>query len=395
MPEIALFRVRNQPIGSLRAGYHRLFLWSFSLFFIFGNFLRFLEIGFFRSHFSLAEGALYGLALPLYFAKIRKGFFLIFVIGGSSLYGVFLHGLDYSGILYGARLIGMIAAGVALGEILPEEERIGFFLRKFTWLLVLGAAIFVFFPSTPKFFTFLQAFGIQFYGDPHQNRFISPLFDPNYYSVVAIIPLLLIWRLPQKKKRHLLLAGLILLSILLTWSRGGIASCALVLTLAALSKRPTLSFRRIVFFGGASLLLVTGVFLYAEPFLVFARRLIYLFDDPSAHCRYKSILYGVHFFQQAPFFGVGYNFLPQLLLEEFGFIGIDPSWLFTLATFGLVPTLAFGAFIGYQILSRKKSLPPLFAIYLGVSIFFSCWFVNLWYYPYWLIPMIALCTWKK
>jgi len=410
MPDLILFRV------GLKSSLYRFLLLAFSLFFVAGNFFRFLTLGFFQSNFSLAEMGLYAIALPLYFAKRRRSQWIVFAILVSGLYGVILHRFDLSSLFYGAKAVGMIASGVVIGDALWRqygdqlEAAIWFFLRLFLGVLIIGAAIYLAFPKAMDFFALLGKFGIHFHGDPHVKRFISPFFDPNYYAVIATIPLILLLIFPKKRKGISSLSFLLLVSILLSWSRGGIATCLATLTISSVvlwcyGKRGGFK-PRVLIYLMVFVPLIGGILFFVRTELgVFAERLFEIGEDQSAYARFENLSEALYFFKEYPFWGVGFNYLPKLFLEKWGFVGIDSSLLTLLCCFGLVPTLGFLLCGAIWFLKRvrsyfnlRKSHPFLFrafwalSIYLGVCSFFTSWLINLWSYPYWLIPMIALFT---
>jgi len=383
MTDIALFRIRGRPIFSLKVGLYRIILFTFALFLVLGQFLRLIPLPFFPSNISLAEVLLYTLTLPLFFCRLRKSMWLFLAISLSTLYGTLLHGFDPGSILYAGKLCAMIMAGVVVGEIFSEnftqDEVIDFFLKIFALILFLGACIFFVFPKAHHFFSVLDRYGVHFLGDPHQRRFISPFFDPNYYAAICCIPLMMTWIRGKK-----LLFWLFLASILLTFSRSGIATC-LALLVFQMRKLPILFV----------LLLFASCF-YFEDLMIFFERFVELKSDPSALARLDTFQTGLKFFWHAPFFGVGYHYLSPLFFLEFGRLAPDSSMLITLIDFGLIPTLAFIAYsLFWSIQQFHQKRGPLFFwlfLYTVLCIFFTSQFNNLLYYQYWLIPMIALFT---
>jgi len=396
MSNLVLFRVGNQ-----RLNYSTLLLFTFALFMIGGNFFRFFHLRPFPSHLSAIEALLYLLALPPYFYKIRKSQLLVLAIALSTLYGSFLHGIDLASVLYSFKLIAMIASGVVLGEVLHKkyqgdvDQVSSYFIKIFSWVLFLGIAIFIFFPRAHYFFQLLQNFGIGFLGDPHQRRFISPFFDPNYYSAIASIPLILLWTLKEKKRGHHLLFFLFLASIFVSFSRSGIASCILLLFIMGLVHwmgQKVLQARHLLFVALFTFLLT----FYSQEGLYFFNRLLHIGEDPSALARLITFQQGAAIFFEYPFFGTGYNYLSHLLQNKSSILSIDSSSLSTLVNFGLIPCLTFlfwGVF--WSIRSFRRLMHPLFSwlyLYLVISIFFTSQFNNLLYYQYYAIPMIALFT---
>ncbi len=356
--------------------FEKLLLLSVFLFFVLGQFLRLIPLPYFPSHFSLAEGFVYVLTLPVYLIHFRKSHLLIGAILLSTLYGALLSGFELSPFLYAVKFIAMIGAGVILGETLLKQKNIDYFLFVFSAVLILGAIIFFVFPKAHLFFALLDGYGIRFEGDPHLKRFISPFFDPNYYAAIACIPFLL--ALSRSKK---ILASLFALSILLTFSRSGIATLIL-LTVFHLRKIPY------ILIGAA---IVT--FFFWEELGV---RFLEIGQDPSAFARLETFRDGVDLFWEHAFFGFGYHYMAPIFFEEWGRLSPDSSLLITLVDFGLLPTLAFALYGTFWSLKHfQKKQDPLFRplyFYLIICIFFTSQFNNLLYYPYWLIPMIALFT---
>lgn len=356
--------------------FEKLLLVSIFLFFVLGQFLRLVPLPYFPSNFSLAEGLVYVLTLPIYLFHFRKSHLLIAVILLSTLYGALLSGFEFSAFLYSVKLIAMIGAGVILGETLLKQKNIDYLLLVFSAVLTLGAVIFFVFPKAHLFFLLLNEYGIHFEGDPHLRRFISPFFDPNYYAAIACIPFLI--ALSRGKK---VLASLLALSILLTFSRSGIATLILLLVFH-LRKIP------LIIMGAA----VVMFFFWEE----LGMRFLEIGQDPSAYARLETFRDGLNLFWDHAFFGLGYHYMGPIFFEEWGRLSPDSSLLITLVDFGLIPTLAF-AFYGvfWSLKHFQKKQDPLFRplyFYLIICIFFTSQFNNLLYYPYWLIPMTALFT---
>lgn len=356
--------------------FEKLLLFSIFLFLVLGQFLRLIPLPYFPSNFSLAEGLVYALTLPVYLFHFRKSQLLIVVILLSTLYGAVLSGFELSAFLYSVKFIAMIGAGVILGETLLKQKNIDYFLWVFSAVLILGAIIFFVFPKAHLFFALLDEYGIRFEGDPHLRRFISPFFDPNYYAAIACIPFLI--ALSRSKK---VLASLLALSILLTFSRSGIATLV-SLFVFHLRKIPLILI-------GAALI---SIFFWDELVL----RFLEIGQDPSAFARLETFRDGLSMFWEHAFFGFGYHYMGPIFFEEWGRLSPDSSLLITLVDFGFIPTLAFALYgIFWSLKHFQKRQDPLFRplyFYLIICIFFTSQFNNLLYYPYWLIPMIALFT---
>lgn len=410
-------RLQNIGIGlSVKRLYFLLFLGVFALFLSMGNFFRICQLSLFPSHYSLVEGVLYLLAAPIYFSKPRKSQLLIVCIGISTLYGTLLHGVDWTALLYSFKLMGMIAAGVGVGEGLyfifadRFDSGIGFLIKIYSIMLVFGWIIFFLFPSAEVFFQFLLQYGIQFGGDPHQRRFISTLFDPNFYSAIACLPFLFTWILKDKYPYYYPLSLLFLASILLSWSRSGIGTCLILIgamTLYRLFHLKGILLRPKRLLGALFLISVftLSFSFFQREFFYFSRRTIDLGNDPSAYARLESFIESFHYFWKYPLFGTGFNYLTPFLKDNVGISTPDSSLLHTVGNFGIIPTFLFALlgivwsirrFQSLRVLKEKNIfIGKIFSwlyIYLLICIMFSGQFNNLLYYQFWLIPIIAIFT---
>jgi O-antigen ligase len=254
----------------------------------------------------------------------------------------------------------------------------------FSWVLGFGFLIFFLFPKAGPFFLFLDSLGIHFHGDPHVHRFISPFFDPNYYGAIACIPLILAW---QKCRYGLVI--LILLSIVLTFSRSGISTCGCVVLILMLFGRGRFSCWA---FGGLVLLLLPLIF--SQEFWHLIERTLHIGQDPSALARLGTFESAFSLFGEHPVFGTGYHYLSKEFHLLKGRLSPDSSVLITLVNFGLIPTLGMVIVGVWWSLShvRKQGVIFIFHIYVVICILITSLFNNLLYYPYWLMPVIAMMT---
>ncbi len=382
MPDIVLFRVRNQPLVTLHTLYAKWVVSLFALFMVGGNFFRFFAIAPFGNHLSIVELLFYGSCLPAYFLHLRKSLLLLVGIALSTLYGVILNGFDLVSVMYSCKLMAMIISGVVLGELITKEQM----LRIFTYVLIIGGLIFFLFPKAHLFFQLLEGYGVRFIGDPHERRFISPFLDPNYYGAIACIPLILSYHL---KKKGLFL--LFLTSILLTFSRSGITTATFLSMGFLLAHRWKI---RVKISSMVTFLGLVGVSLfYSRDIGCLIERTLHFLEDPSALSRFESIKTGLSYFILRPFFGVGHNYVSFLFTEDLQTHVLDSSLLFILINFGLIPTLAFAAYGLFWTLQHiQRGVFGWLYIYLLICILFTSLFNHLLFFPYWLIPMVGLFT---
>jgi hypothetical protein len=375
----------------------------FAIYIILGNLPRIIPTPHFSTYFSISEMLLYCFAFFSFWGyrkKIKSLWLLPCFIVLSTGYGICLHGLHSLCLLYSAKLIGMLLAGFCIGQRLYErfgadlEQMARFFLRVFTAQLFLGFLIFFFFPSAAELFAFLEEGGLVFKGDPHRFRFVSSFLDPNYYGAIACIPLLL---LRYTKQKSTIIKFLFFSSLLLTFSRSGILTYVLLLIVLHgkewIHRLPVRTKPVLLLLGGLGCCL-----LFSDALVHFLSRLIYLFHDDSAYCRWVSFQAGWDYFGRSPLFGMGYHFLSRTLVDGTRLSTLDSSILQSLVNFGLIPSLclavvfliwAVNRFALYGGTGYEKIFRDFF-YYVMIVILFSSLFNNILYYTFWLIPIVAI-----
>jgi hypothetical protein len=394
----------------------------FSLFLSLGNFLRLIRTEMFLNNLSFSEALLYLSCLCSYpftrKLKVSNLFLpiLILCIFTSSTYGCLLHGFQLKPSLYSMRLVAMIFSGWVLGKLMFlrfENDLIAFFhffIKTYAICAFLGWAIFFSFTASEELWLLLGKFHIFFSGEPHIKRFLSPYFDPNYYSAIACIPLLqcyLLWR-QTKKNKYLYFLLFFLLTILLSWSRSGILTlfflCLCILFQFVRATRFFKVHRSLFSYSIFSLILLVLISLFfSDPFAHFLTRSFHL--DDSAVTRLISYHAGWELFRERPLFGMGYDYVTfaTLFSEKIPYVDIFSSLFSTLLNFGLIPfMIALFLFFLWSFnsfsLSRKIQVKNpflynsfrLFYCYLCLILFFTAQFNNLLYYPFWLIPILTI-----
>lgn len=397
--------------------FFRTTLWFFSFLLITGNFPRFLNLTNFKDNLLISELFLYFFCAISYFllGKIWNLRLLLFamLIFFSTLQGAYLFGPNLKGLVFAVRLIAMVVSGWVVGQILFRRYRDDlpgfclYWIRLYTLCCFLGLVVYLVFPSSTQFWIFLRRFGITFYGDPHQGRFLSPYFDPNFFSSIAIIPFIFSWLYnrmdPVRKWRYAYL--LFLTCSLLAWSRSGVATLICMFLYIGWDKlKVSLHFRRQslwIFFSLSAFLLAVSIILF-PTMRFFFYRLLYAYQDESALYRLQSFGMGLKFFSDYPL-GLGYNYLSVLMMKYTLMTSVDSSLLSTLVNFGAILTAIFVIlYIFFSIqqyvrFKRVKDLDPhlfrlfrFFLVYLNVIVIFTCQFNNILFYQFWLLPMIAI-----
>ena len=390
---------------------------------VLGNSTRVIPTSPRADNLPLSEFGLYGLAV---FCLVFHRKLLLFTLKGllpfalflavSAVYGAMLNGFSVSALFYSVRLVLLLVSGLAAGYYLFSLFRddllkvIDYFLVIYLGVALLAFVIYVSFPDSRDLWAFLKDFGVEFFGDPHQRRLVSPYFDPNYYGAIAVFPFTLsvlayqrVWR-----TRYLLLAGLFAVSVVLTGSRSGIATLAAVVGVLALSATLHLLTKRRV---RRVLLIVVPaacfVFALASPVYLGAltrtwSRIAEVSTDASAQARFSSFELGFSLFAEQPVFGVGYNYLLIYAQEARGLTSLDSSLQVILVNFGALGTLFIAALVFWWSVAlwRRLSVSAEHAfarrctryllLYLVVVIGFTSQFNNLLFYQFWLFPILAL-----
>lgn len=411
------------PISvALKGGIENSLFRIFCIYLCTGNLWRFFPTPILKENILLTEFLLF--ALSFLRLVMRRTFYmshlkLLCVAGivlGSSLYGAALNGFDLGATFYAIRLILLILCGLQIGEIF--FNRFGDSLLNFynalsyyyTIQAILGFCIYIAFRDSQLLWMFLGRFGITYGGDPHIGRFVSVYLDPNYYSVIALIPFIAMLRLirfdPSRKNYSCL--GVLLLSFLFTWSRSGMATLfvlifyLLYVRLAKVS--PFLFGRKVLFVGCLGVISIVMIFTWRfNDATYFFSRLIGFTVDKSAIGRWDSFKSGLEILFQHPVLGVGYNYLKNHIST--GHSSIDSSILSTFTNFGLPASSLFVCvFVIYwykfkrscEIVKTKNReiylVGNMYSVYLLTVIIFSSLFNNILYYQFWLIPMVAIYT---
>lgn len=336
-------------------------------------------------------------------------------IFSSYLYGVFLHEFSLEILLYALRLYAMAFSGYMIGKIFflfYQSDILGFLKNvcsAYMISILIGFVIFIFFPASQHFWSFLESFGVVFHGDPHIHRFVSCYFDPNYFSAIACITFLFSYitaaqtnRIKDKMK-----CFLFFIAILLSWSRSGIMTLGFLLFFYILDQQMMKGFRiRNLFVNSLFfLLLVASIFYFSDELVYFLKRSFHFLEEDSALYRFASFKLGWEWLKERPLLGTGYHFISLYTREQIGLSALDSSLLNTLINFGFIGSgflfIAFGIFSYNQwtqfkrVKSRNILLFNVFKwlyIYTLIMLFFTSQFNNCLYYPFWLIPIIGFWT---
>lgn len=424
---MASFRV-SLPSKSLRivpkVNFENAFFRLFCLYICTGNLWRLFPTPIFKESILISEVLLFIACFSHFFLKETYSFrhlkflFVAGIILCSSAYGAVLNGFDLASTLYAVRLVCLILCGVLIGEIFFNKfgtsivdfyKSISFY---FTVQMSIGFLIYICFRDSRAFWLFLSYLGVTYNGDPHMGRFLSVYFDPNFYAAIAVIPFIAMYRLARLScsYKNYLRLGFLTLSIVLTWSRSGIATLFILLFFLFFNfilKLKRYLFKNKMVLGIIAGLIIAGIALILrfEDASVFFVRLITVRTENSAFSRWYSFSLGLDVFCQYPLFGVGYNYLSQFVKGLLSGSSIDSSVLATFVNFGLIQSTLFAFLFSFYVhkfrtsYSAIKSKSPelftacnLYLVYLLSIVVFASVFNNLLYFQFWLVPMIAIFT---
>ena len=238
----------------------------------------------------------------------------------------------------------------------------------------------------PDFTVLPEAFG----WDPHKNRLASTFFDPNFtgaYIVVAISICLGLFYENKvtvfRKRTLLLIMGFLTLGLFFTFSRSAWGMMGVVILVFGIFKYRLM-------------LLLSLVVAFATFFAVprVQTRLTGITDpSDSAHFRVISWKTALNIFETSPVFGVGFNSY-RVSQKELGLFqpgdiggnsgaGADSSFLFVLATTGLIGVFLFYGAYSMAIVSALRKLPKggIYCFVILSALFLESTFINSVFYP--------------
>ena len=248
--------------------------------------------------------------------------------------------------------------------------------------------------------------------DEHLYRLFSTFLDPNFAGIFLVFVLLLIFSnllyiLKNKNKHQFRLLSIMmflnLVSIYLTRSRSAfIALVVGVVVLLAINKKTKLLIPVLILF-------VTGVVIFSDSRIENMNPLRFA----SSEARIESAQTAISVIEKNPIVGVGFNAY-RYALERYGYIdkqtrypsnadaGTDNSYLFVIATSGIVGFIVFMKFL-WEVLAllrrnAKSSVIGIAALASFIALLINTLFINSLFYPLvmvWMFIMIGVTVSKK
>ena len=283
----------------------------------------------------------------IYLARNVFYFFIIFVSCALLSLTLALNSFTISEVASGAlfllRFIFYFAIAIVTLNIVQKKE----IERWLKVILALGATFSIFgllqLLVLPDL-RFLSNFG----WDPHLNRLVSSLIDPNFTGGLIVLFTVVSLSLYVFKKNtfYLILSLLFIIPLILTFSRSSYLALMTAIVAIGIIKSPRLLLALLVVF----LLLITAVPKSRE-------RVISAFTlDETARSRIESWHLAYSFFSDNYLFGVGFNTFRFAQIKSGSFSvdnpegghsgsGADSSILLVAATTGIIGLLSFSLFL--------------------------------------------------
>lgn len=279
--------------------------------------------------------------LGLLYLRPRAAAVFVVIAGAvlvSCVIGYFTNGgISVLPALYAMRVIAIMVGSVVIAHIMHErwgknpESAFRFFLLIFVVQAAIGWALLAVFPDTGDLLQAIRAAGLHFYGEPHQNRMLGPVLDPNYFGNLLVLAVGITVGLTVASGISWVVAAyaLFIATLLYTVSRSSVIGLlGWSAMYAVLRRRHTR--------GGPEPLRVYGILLgiavltaglLHEQVYTIIQRTVAIPSVASDVHRFASILDAVRLFLQPRilFLGLGYNFLPVVLKSRYGLTDFTAS----------------------------------------------------------------------
>ncbi|HSW47879.1 MAG TPA: O-antigen ligase family protein [Candidatus Saccharimonadales bacterium] len=314
--------------------------------------------------------------------------FLSLVLNSSSLTNIqFFVALSYL-----IRWISYSSIALVINGVNKKTKKIYLFTLFIVGLIILALGY-------VQYFLYPNLRNLYYLGwDEHNYRMFSVLLDPNFAGAIFVLFFLflsgtIIFNLIKNQIKNAIVFGIFsactLLAIFLTYSRS-----AILMLIAG-------SITFLVLIGKKKyLLILSGIFIAIIILLspTFNKENTNLFRTASSFARVETYTNSGKIIEDHPIFGIGFNAY-RYAQESYGFrkiqtrypshadAGVDNSFLFVLATTGLVGFITY-LFLWYTILKRafdqyriKKSYISLVVISSSVGLFVDSFFINSLFFP--------------
>ncbi len=247
--------------------------------------------------------------------------------------------------------------------MLKQEERSSIIKK-----IMIAGSFFVFFGFI-QYFYYPNLRNLYYLGwDEHLGRLFSTMLDPNFAGAFLVLILILVVEKPNKSWLLSLFSIATLIAIFLTHSRSALIMLAVVGSIFLIANK---AYNRVIIFAAV---LILGLVVFSNTNVEGLNPL----RIASSEARLTSAAQAIEIFRKNPIFGVGFNSYRYAQIR-YGFsdkektklsnsdAGTDNSFLFVLATTGIVGFLVFLDF-WVNILKKVYSDRVVFVSVIGILI---------------------------
>ena len=323
--------------------------------------------------------------------SLAKPIFLFVLIGGLSLIvnsPLFSNRGVGVGFLYLLRWVFYAGLYFVLFDL---KEKLSWLKKDWScFLMIMGSMVGIF--ALIQYFLWpnLKALEVLQY-DPHFYRAVGTFLDPGFTGIILVLTLILMSVKNSGKNWKLWgVWGIIYLALALTYSRASWLAFFVGMTILSFYKK---SWKLFLFIVG---LLVLTWFLIPQPVGEGGK----LTRTYTIQSRFENYQQAVKIIKERPILGVGFNTLryfqkKQGLLTEENWqtnqagAGLDNSWLFVLATTGILGFVSY-LWLGWKALGRFKNILVVSSL---IAVFIHAFFLNSLFYPWvmtWLWLLLAM-----
>ncbi len=321
---------------------------------------------------------------------LAKPIFIFILIGGLSLIvnSPLFSGREVGvGFLYLLRWIFYTGLYFVLFDL---KEKLPWLKKDWScFLMIIGSMVAIF--ALIQYFLWpnLKALEVLQY-DPHFYRAVGTFLDPGFTGIILVLTLILIsvknlgknWRLWG-------IWGIVYIALTLTYSRASWLAFFVGMTVIVFYKK---SWKLFLFITG---LLVLTWFLIPQPVGEGGK----LTRTYTIQSRFENYQQAVKIIKERPILGVGFNTLRYYQKKQ-GFLaeenwqtnqagaGLDNSWLFVLATTGILGFVSY-LWLSWKALGRFKNILVVSSL---IAVFIHSFFLNSLFYPWvmaWLWLLLA------
>jgi len=322
---------------------------------------------------------------------LAKPIFLFVLIGGFSLIvnSPLFSGREVGvGFLYLLRWIFYAGLYFVLFDL---KEKLSWLRKDLScFLMIIGSMVGIF--ALIQYFLWpnLKALEVLQY-DPHFYRTVGTFLDPGFTGIILVLTLILMSVKNSGKNWRLWgVWGIVYIALALTYSRASWLAFFVGMTVIAFYKK---SWKLFLFIAG---ILILTWFLIPQPVGEGGK----LTRTYTIQSRFENYQQAVKIIKERPILGVGFNTLRYYQKKQ-GFLteenwqtnqagaGLDNSWLFILATTGILGFVSY-LWLCWKALGRFKNILVVSSL---TAVFIHSFFLNSLFYPWvmvWLWLLLSM-----